>query len=59
MTLELFLAALRHAMTAGGVYAVSSGWATEESWTTLAGAVITIVGFGWSAWRKYARELDA
>ena len=59
MTLELFLAALRHAMTASGVYVVAGGWATETSWETVTGAALTLVGFGWSAWRKYARELNA
>ena len=59
MTLELFLAALRHALTAGGVYVVSTGYATETSWETLTGSVLVIVGFGWSAWRKYERELNA
>ena len=59
MTLELFLAALRHLMTAGGVYAVSGGWATEEAWVTFTAEIVGVVGFGWSAWRKYARERDA
>lgn len=57
MTLELFLAALRHAMTAAGVYAVAGGWATEEAWLTFTAEFVGVVGFAWSAWRKYARTL--
>ena len=58
MTLELILAALRHAMTAGGVFAVSNGWATDGSWETFTGAVLVVVGFFWSAYRKWARQHD-
>ena len=59
MTLELTLAALRHGLTAGGVYVIQTGYASEATWEKLTGAVLVIVGFAWSAWRKYARELDA
>jgi len=59
MTIELILAALRHALTAAGVYVVAGGWATEEVWTVVIGAILTLVGYGWSAFRKYQREIDA
>jgi len=55
MTIELILAALRHTLTAAGVYVVAGGYATEEIWTVVIGAVLTLVGYGWSAWRKYDR----
>ncbi len=57
MTIELILAALRHIMTAGGFFVVSSGLSTETAWEAVTGAVLVLVGFGWSAWRKYARQL--
>ena len=56
MTIELILAAMRHALTAGGVFVVSSGLATETGWEAVTGAVLVLVGFAWSAWRKYARQ---
>ena len=55
MTFEVFLAALRHLMTAAGVYAVAGGWADDAAWQTFAGEIVGVVGFGWSVWRKYAR----
>ena len=57
MTLELFLAALRHALTAGGVYVTAGGYADADGWSQFVGAVLVIVGFAWSSWRKYARNV--
>ena len=56
MTLELFLASLRHSLTALGVYVTAAGVTDAEGWTQLTGAVLVVVGFGWSAWRKFARR---
>ena len=56
MTLELFLAALRHSMTALGVYAVAGGWTDTPGWETFTAEFVGVVGFGWSAWRKFARQ---
>jgi ABC-type nickel/cobalt efflux system permease component RcnA len=56
MTLEIFLASLRHGLTALGVYVTAWGVTDVEGWTAVSGAIITIVGFGWSVWRKYDRK---
>ncbi len=56
MTLELFLAALRHALTAAGVYVVAGGWADEATWIQFTAEVGGVIGFGWSVWRKYDRQ---
>lgn len=52
MAAEITLALLRHAMTAGGVAAAAGGGSDAE---TIAGAIITLAGFGWSCWRKLQR----
>ncbi len=57
MTLEIFLASLRHMLTALGVYVTASGVTDAEGWTQLTGAVLVVVGFAWSVWRKYARQV--
>ncbi len=59
MKIELVLAALRHSLTAVGVGVIQTGYATETTWETLTGAILVVVGFGWSAYRKWAREQDA
>ena len=59
MPLETFLALLRHAMTAGGTYLTGAGLATTEAVDIAAGAVITVIGFGWSIYRKWERQRDA
>ncbi len=56
MTLELFLASLRHALTAAGVYVTAAGVTDADGWSQFTGAVLVIVGFGWSAWRKWNRQ---
>ena len=56
LSLDLVLAALRHAMTTVGVFVISAGFADADTWTGISGAVITLVGFGWSALRKIQRQ---
>jgi hypothetical protein len=56
LTLDLILAALRHAMTTVGVFVISAGYADADTWIGVSGAVITLVGFGWSALRKIQRD---
>lgn len=55
-TFEIFLAAVRHLMTAAGVYAVAGGFTDEQSFQVFTGEVLGVMGFGWSIWRKYARK---
>ena len=58
MPQETFLALLRHAMTAGGTYLTAAGLTTSGEIEIVAGAVITVVGFGWSIYRKWDRQRD-
>lgn len=59
MKIEIFLAALRHSMTSMGVFVVHGGWAEQSNWDEVSLAVVTMVGFGWSIWRKYHRTQRA
>lgn len=56
LSLDVVLAAIRHAMTTVGVFVISAGFADADTWTGVSGAVIVIVGFGWSVLRKYQRQ---
>ncbi len=56
MTLEIFLAALRHAMTSAGVFVVAGGWAADTQWDEFSLAVVSVAGFAWSVYRKVARK---
>ncbi len=56
MTLEIFLAALRHGMTSVGVFVVAGGWAAGTQWDEFSLAVVSVAGFAWSIWRKFARQ---
>ena len=56
MKKEAVLAAVRHLLTAGGGLLVAQGVTEAAAMETAIGAVMTLVGFGWSLWRKYARE---
>ncbi len=57
MTKEIFLAALRHLMTGLGVFAVAGGYAEDAAqWQVFVSEAIGVVGFGWSAYRKWARD---
>ena len=55
MKMEIVLAALRHAMTSVGVFAVAGGWAEQTQWDEVSLAVVSLTGFGWSVWRKISR----
>ncbi len=57
MKMEIFLAALRHIMTGLGVFAVAGGYAEDTAqWQVFVSEAIGVVGFGWSAYRKWARD---
>ena len=55
MMFEFVLGLIRHGLTAAGGWLVSAGVATGEEATTLSGAVITLIGLGWSFYRKWKR----
>lgn len=54
MYAEILALLIRHGLTALGMQvAVSSG---EVDVQAVSGAVLTIGGLGWSAWRKWQRQ---
>ncbi len=55
MKVEIFLAAIRHAMTSAGVFVVAGGWAEQTQWDEVSLAIVSIVGFAWSVIRKVTR----
>ncbi len=56
MFVETLLALVRHGLTAGGSFFVVEGMATTMQIENVAGAAVTIAGFGWSMWRKWKRQ---
>lgn len=55
MMLEFVLGLVRHGMTAVGGWLVSAGIATGEEISSLTGAIVALVGLGWSFFRKWKR----
>ena len=53
--IEVLKGAVRHALTAFGLVAVNAGYASEDEVQAAVGALVTLVGFGWSVYRKWAR----
>lgn len=57
MTKEILLGAIRHAMTGLGLFAVAGGYAEDAAqWQVFVSEFVGVLGFGWSAYRKWARE---
>lgn len=56
MTKETILAFIRHGLTVFGGLLVNSGMATAENIEIVAGALVVVLGFGWSLWRKWDRK---
>lgn len=52
MTKEVILGAVRHALTFGGGFLVSSNWLTGSDMDAFVGAIITIAGVVWSIIQK-------
>lgn len=48
MTLEKTLGIIRHALTFGGGFLVTSGYLTESALNTGIGAIVTLIGVVWS-----------
>jgi len=57
MPFETAMALLRHALTAGGGILVTAGLTTADGVDIAAGSVVALIGFGWSVWRKYSRQV--
>jgi hypothetical protein len=52
MTPSIISAFLRHLLTAAGGVAVAKGYVDSGTLETVVGAIMTLVGFGWSFWDK-------
>lgn len=52
MTKDTILGFLRHALTFAGGWLVSLNVLEEADVTTAVGALISLIGLGWSAWDK-------
>lgn len=50
--LAIITGIVRHAMTFGGGFLVTKDLTTMIEWETAIGAVITLVGIGWSIYEK-------
>ena len=59
MKLEIILGVLRHILTGLGGVLVAKGWADDSQIGEAAGALCTLIGFGWSVWHKRQAELKA
>lgn len=55
LIVEYVLGLVRHGLTTAGGALVTAGVATEADLATGVGAITTILGLGWSWWRKYKR----
>lgn len=52
MKIEALLALIRHGLTVAGGALVANGVASADDVSMFAGAVVTILGLGWSLYRK-------
>lgn len=43
---------IRHVLTFGGGYLIAQGWVDEVTVTAIVGALVTLLGTGWSLWSK-------
>lgn len=50
------LAFFRHALTFAGGLAVSGGWLDDQAFQSVAGALVTLGGVGWSVYDKRQRN---
>lgn len=54
MNMTIVSAVLRHILTAAGGVAVAKGYLDSGTLDTAVGAILTLVGLGWSIWDKRA-----
>ena len=52
MSQDVILGFVRHILTLGAGVLIAKGYVDESSTNELIGAVMTLVGFGWSYWHK-------
>lgn len=49
-------ATIRNLLVAGGAYAVGKGWIPESVVDELSGAIVTLIGVGWSLFRAHKSD---
>lgn len=55
MNWEMIAAFIRHALTLGAGVLVTNGWIDGDTSVALVGAVMTLIGIGWSFWAKFGK----
>lgn len=56
---EVVKGGVRHGLTAAGLVLVNGGLATQDEVNVAVGAVMTLVGFGFSVYRKWRRSRES
>jgi hypothetical protein len=51
-TSDVVMGFVRHLLTLGAGYLITKGYFDDATSTQLIGAVMTLLGFGWSFWAK-------
>ena len=59
MNEEIALGLARHALTGLGSIAVSRGYVSADQMQTATGAIIVLIGVGWSVWDKVKKAKAA
>lgn len=54
MNKDMVLGVVRHILTFGGGIVAAKGWADAATMSEVVGALMTIIGVGWSIWAKKA-----
>jgi hypothetical protein len=52
MIIKILLGIVRHILTVTGGSFVADGWLSDNDLNSLIGAVLTIIGVGWSIWQN-------
>ena len=53
MNFDMVMQLIRYVLLMLSPLIVARGWATEETWQVVVGAVVTIGTFGWGVWVKW------
>jgi len=56
MSKEMTTGIVRHVLTAGGGFVIGKGWIDAASFEAIAGALVTLIGIGWSIYEKKSRS---
>ena len=53
MNKSMILGIVRHGLTTAGGVLVSKGVIDDAGWSEAVGAIVTLIGVGWSIWEKH------